>query len=104
MELTTITKTEAINLLINKENYLIQSIFKPLEEIKELILDKHTKINNQLNNLNINFRKCIKQQSNALKFSVNDSWLYFNSFKKAYILKDWLILTSDDNTMIYKIK
>ena len=104
MELTAITKQQAIKLLESKENFLIQSIFKPLEAIKDLILDKYTKVNNQLNNSNINFRKCIKKQSNALKFSINDSWLYFNSFKKAYILKDWLILTSDDNTIIYKIK
>ena len=75
-----------------------------MEQIKDIIINNYENINNDINNdKNIIFRKCIKKQSNAMQFD-NSSWLYFNSFNECFLYNDWLILTSEDNTMIYKIK
>lgn len=99
-----ITKKESITILESKSNLLLASIWKNLDQTKDNIINNYEDINNDINNdKNANFRKCIRKQSNALQFN-NFSWLYFNSFNESFLYNDWLILTSENNTMIYKIK
>lgn len=102
LEYQKITKKAAFQLLENHKNLLIGSIWKNENYCLNLLFEKHENIKNQINDLkNHEYRKIIKKQSNAVQFN-DGSWLYYNDFKKAYLLdNNFMILSKEENSMVY---
>ena len=102
LEYQKITKKAAFQLLENHENLLICSIWKNENYCKDLLLKQYKNLKNQINDLEKpEYRSIIKKQSNAVQFN-NGSWLYYNDFKKAYLLdNNFMILSKEENSIIY---
>lgn len=105
--LNKITKKEGIKLLVENPSVFIGSYFNNnLNFIHELINKgkKDGSFNSFLNKATV--REVVKVQTNAIQFSVNNSWLGFNGFNKCYIENGTLYLQNKDDTHItvYQIK
>lgn len=101
-----ITKKQAIESLKESKNVLIDSLWMDHEKALKLINENYEKVENKvierINNNTLKVRKAEVIQSNAIKFTFG-SWLYFNSFNAAYKHENWLLLVSENNTMIYRL-
>ena len=101
-----ITKKQAIESLKENKNVLIDSLWLDYEKVLNVINENYEKVENKIleriNNNTLKIRKAEKIQSNAIKFTYG-SWLYFNSFDTAYKHENWLLLVSENNTIVYRL-